>query len=128
MPFPDIDPRFRGALIGAGDLIALLQDTPAARELLSYLMSSEAQSILVSDGGSLSGNVLMTDYPNQLQQRQAQLLANATIFRFDASDSMPEEMGEAFWQAVLDFTADQARLDIILAGLDAVQAEVYGPG
>jgi len=128
MPFPDIDPRFRGALIGAGDLIALLHDTPAARDLLSYLMSTEAQSILVSDGGALSGNILMSDYPSQLQQRQAQLLANATIFRFDASDSMPEEMGEAFWQAVLDFTADQSRLDIILAGLDAVQAEVYGPG
>jgi alpha-glucoside transport system substrate-binding protein len=128
MPFPDIDPRFRGALIGAGDLIALMRDTPAARELIAYLLSTEAQSILVADGGALSGNILLNDYPSPLLQRQARLLADATIFRFDASDSMPEEMSEAFWQAVLDFTADQSRLDIILAGLDAVQDEVYGQG
>jgi alpha-glucoside transport system substrate-binding protein len=127
MPFPDIDPRFRGSLIGAGDLVALLRDTPPARELISYLLSTEAQSILVADGGALSGNVLMSDYPSELLQRQAKLLADANIFRFDASDAMPEEMSQAFWKAVLDFTADQSKLDIILAGLDAVQAEVYGP-
>jgi len=128
MPFPDIDPRFRGALIGAGDLVALLRDTPAARELITYLLSTEAQGILVADGGALSGNVLLADYPSELLERQAKLLADASIFRFDASDAMPEEMGRAFWQAVLDFTADQSKLDVILAGLDAVQAEVYGPG
>jgi len=128
MPFPDIDPRFRGALIGAGDLIALLRDTPGSRSLIGYLLSTEAQSILVADGGALSGNILTTNYPSELLQRQAKLLTDATIFRFDASDAMPEEMGRAFWKAVLDFTADQSRLDVILAGLDAVRAEAYAPG
>jgi alpha-glucoside transport system substrate-binding protein len=128
MPFPDIDPRFHGALIGAGDLIALLQDTPGSRELMSYLMGTEAQAILVADGGALSGNILLQDYPNELLERQARLLAEASIFRFDASDAMPEAMSRAFWKAVLDFTADQSRLDAILAGLDAVQAEAYARG
>jgi alpha-glucoside transport system substrate-binding protein len=127
MPFPDIDPRFAGALIGAGDLVALMRDTAPGRQLLSYLLGTQAQSILINAGGALSGNLLLEEYPSDILQRQARLLAGATIFRFDASDAMPESMGRAFWQAVLDFTADQSRLDEILMGLDAVQAEAYAP-
>ncbi|HSM33128.1 MAG TPA: ABC transporter substrate-binding protein, partial [Anaerolineae bacterium] len=126
MPFPDIDPRFRGALIGAGDLIALLRDTPGSRDLLAYLLGEEAQSILISAGGALSGNVLLADYPDPRLEQQARLLAQARIFRFDASDAMPDAMSRAFWQAALDFTADQSRLEEILAGLEAVRATAYG--
>jgi alpha-glucoside transport system substrate-binding protein len=125
MRFPDIDPRFHGALIGAGDLVALLRDTPRGRALIQYLLSTEAQSILISRGGALSGNLLLEDYPDTYAQQQAKLLAEAEIFRFDASDAMPDDMNQAFWQAVLDYTADQSRLDGILARLDRVQAEAY---
>ncbi len=125
IPFPDIEPRFSGALIGAGDLFALSNDTPAGRDLIRYLVSQEAQQLLVEHGGALSGNLKVTDYPNELARRQAELLANATILRFDASDAMPDVMNEAFWQAILDFTADESRLDQILAQLDAVQAVAY---
>ncbi len=38
---------------------------------------------------------------------------------------MPDVMNEAFWQAILDFAADQSQLDPILAQLDAVQAVAY---
>ncbi len=127
LPFPDIDPRFSGALIGAGDLFALTNDSPAARELMRYLVGVEAQRRLVSSGGAISGNLRVKEYPDESQQRQAQLLADARIFRFDASDSMPDLMNEAFWQAVLDHTADPGKLDDILAGLDAVRAVAYGP-
>ena len=128
MKFPDIDPRFRGAIIGAGDLVSLLRDTPGGRQLISYLMSTEAQSILVAAGGALSGNLLLEDYPNAYLKQQAELLADAEIFRFDASDAMPDQMNRAFWQAVLDFTADQSQLDAILARLDKVQASAYEEG
>jgi len=125
IPFPDIEPRFSGALIGAGDLFALANDTPAGRDLIRYLVSPEAQEILVQHGGALSGNLRVTEYPNDLARRQAELLATARILRFDASDSMPDVMNEAFWQAILDFTADQSQLDQILAQRDAVQAVAY---
>ena len=125
MPFPDMDPRFHGALIGAGDLFALTGDTPGGRELTKYLISPEAQRLLVAQGGALSGNLTVTDYPDDISRRQAELLANATHFRFDASDSMPDEMNEAFWQAILDYTAEPSRLDEILARLDAVQSVAY---
>jgi alpha-glucoside transport system substrate-binding protein len=126
VPFPDMDPRFHGALIGAGDLFALTRDTPGGRALVNYLISADAQRILVANGGALSGNLTVHEYPDDITRRQAELLADAALFRFDASDSMPDEMNEAFWQAILDYTADPSRLDDILAQLDDVQAVAYG--
>jgi alpha-glucoside transport system substrate-binding protein len=125
LPFPDIDPKYTGSLIGAGDLMGLIRDTPQARELLRYLITPEAQSIWVKRGGVLSGNLRVTAYPDPISEREARLLQSATRFRFDASDSMPELMNSGFWQAVLDFTRDQSRLDDILDHLDAVQATAY---
>ena len=93
---------------------------------MNYLISAEAQRILVANGGALSGNLTVDEYPDDITRRQAELLADAELFRFDASDSMPEEMNEAFWQAILDYTADPSRLDDILAQLDEVQALAYG--
>jgi len=125
IPFPDVEPRYSGALIGAGDLFALSNDTPGGRDLIRYLVSPQAQQLLVQHGGALSGNLRVIAYPDDLARRQAALLASAKILRFDASDSMPDVMNEAFWQAILDFTADESQLDRILAQLDAVQAVAY---
>jgi hypothetical protein len=38
---------------------------------------------------------------------------------------MPDEMGAAFLQGVLDYTSDPGRLDAILRQLDAVRAVAY---
>jgi alpha-glucoside transport system substrate-binding protein len=125
MPFPPIDARYENALIGAGDLFALLQDSPGGRDLIRYLVTGEAQAIWVRSGGALSGNTTVTGYPNSVARREAQLLASASVFRFDASDTMPDRMNTAFWQAVLEFTAKQVEVDSILSNLDAVQATAY---
>jgi alpha-glucoside transport system substrate-binding protein len=125
MPFPDIDPRWAGSLIGGGDLFGLVHDTPQAREFIRYLVTPEAQTIWVKQGGALSGNLQVSSYPDELSAREATLLRTASHFRFDASDAMPDEMNAAFWQAVLDFTRDQDRLDTILAQLDSVAAKAY---
>ena len=39
---------------------------------------------------------------------------------------MPDGLNEAFWQAVLDFTADQSKLDQTLEHLDAIRTSEYG--
>jgi len=125
LPFPDVNPRYAGALVGAGDLLGMIHDTPQARELIRYLITPEAQSTWVKRGGALSGNLLVDTYPDEISAREAQLLASASIFRFDASDVMPEAMNSAFWQAVLDYTRNPNRLDDILRHLDAVATVVY---
>jgi alpha-glucoside transport system substrate-binding protein len=125
LPFPDIDPRYAGSLIVAGDLFGMLNDVPAARQLMQYLVGAEAQSIWVERGGALSGNFSVTSYPTDIARREAALLTGARISRFDASDSMPDEVSAAFWQAALDFTTDQSRLEAILAQLEAVRLTEY---
>jgi alpha-glucoside transport system substrate-binding protein len=122
LPFPDIDPAHAGSVVGAGDLFALVTDKPEARELMRYLVTAEAQQIWVDRGGSLSGNLGVTRYPDRVSERAARILREATVFRFDASDSMGPAMSAAFRDAVLDFTKDQTRLVEILAHLDAIQA------
>jgi alpha-glucoside transport system substrate-binding protein len=121
MPFPEMGPADHGTVIGAGDLFGVLTDNPAAAELMRYLVSPEAQQILVASGGALSVDQRVNEYPNDVVGREAALLAAAEHFRFDASDLMAADMSRAFREAVLDFTADQPRLPEILDRLEAVR-------
>jgi alpha-glucoside transport system substrate-binding protein len=124
-PFPDLLPGAQKSVIGGGDLFGVLTDDQAAIELIRYLVSDEAQSLWAAQGGSLSVNVGVTDYPDPVSTRAAQLLTAADLFRFDASDSMPSAVSAAFRAAVLDFTAERVRLDAILAELEAVRHAEY---
>jgi hypothetical protein len=38
---------------------------------------------------------------------------------------MPGDMKNAYWAAVLQFAADQSKLDSILKNLDSIQAKAY---
>ncbi len=122
---PDINPEFQGALTGAGDLFGMFNDTPQARALIQWLVTPEAQQIWVDIGGAISGNTQVTEYPDPVAQKSAEALAESQVFRFDASDLMPEAMNAAFWTAMVDYTQNPGQLDQILQRLDEVQAEAY---
>jgi len=123
---PDINPAFAGATTGAGDLFGMFNDTPQARALMAYLVTADAQAIWVGLGGALSANNKVTEYPDDISKRSAEILANAGVFRFDASDLMPAAMNSAFWTAILDFVKDPGQLDAVLTNLDSVQTSAYG--
>lgn len=125
-PFPTMASDAKRSLIAAGDLMGMFNDTPQSRALMAYLVSAEAQSILVSKGGALSPNVHVTDYPDDISSREAELLRTAEIVRFDASDMMSDALNEAFWQATIRFVRDPSRLDEILATLDRTQSRPDG--
>jgi alpha-glucoside transport system substrate-binding protein len=120
-PMPDMNPQFAGSVTGGGDLFGMFNDTPQARALMRYLVTPEAQEIWVQRGGALSVNTSVTNYPDEISKRAALVLSNASQFRFDASDLMPEQMSAAFTQAMVDYTRDPSSLDNILAHLDDVQ-------
>jgi len=124
-PFPDIDPQYTGAIEGAGDLFGMFHDTPEAKSLMKYLVTAPAQDIWVKAGGALSANKNATSYPDDIAKRSAELLTNAKIFAFDASDLMPTAMNNAFWKAILDYVKDPSKLDSILTELDKVQVDAY---
>ncbi|HEY6058818.1 MAG TPA: extracellular solute-binding protein [Candidatus Limnocylindrales bacterium] len=125
-PMPDINSQFSGAVEGAGDLFGMFNDTPQARALMKYLVTADAQDIWVKLGGALSANKNAIDYPDDTSKRSAEILANAKIFRFDASDLMPQAMNDAFWKGIVDYVKDPNKLDSILSNLDSVQSSAYG--
>jgi alpha-glucoside transport system substrate-binding protein len=124
-PFPDINAQFTGAVEGAGDLFGMFHDTDAAKSLMKYLVTAPAQDIWVKAGGALSANKNATSYPDNISKRSAELLTNAKIFVFDASDLMPQAMNNAFWTAMLTVTKDPSKLDATLADLDKTQSTAY---
>ncbi|HZT08322.1 MAG TPA: ABC transporter substrate-binding protein [Chloroflexota bacterium] len=126
-PFPDIDSQYAGAVEAAGDLFGMFKDTPQARALVKYLSTPQAQAIWVKRGGAISPNrqVPLTDYPDPLSTRSAQLLTGARTVRFDASDLMPDAMNTAFWKAILDYVNNPDSLDSILSTLDSVRTSAY---
>jgi alpha-glucoside transport system substrate-binding protein len=123
-PMPQINSAFANSITGAGDLFGMFNDTPQARALMRYLVTPEAQSIWVKRGGALSVNSSVTDYPDDISRRAAQVLTTASQFRFDGSDLMSEQMNAAFLQAVIDYVRDPSTLDSILASLDETQRQV----
>ena len=124
-PFPDINAQYSGAVEGAGDLFGMFHDTPAARSLMAYLVTAPAQDIWVKLGGALSANKNATDYPDDISKRSAELITNAKIFVFDASDLMPTDMNNAFWSGIVKYVQHPDQLDSILADLDKTQADAY---
>ena len=124
-PMPDINPEFAGAFTGSGDLFGLFSDKAAAKDLLKYLTTAEAQQIWVDRGGALSANTKVTTYPDDVSKRSAETLTSAKIFRFDGGDLMPNAMKAAFFRAMVDFAEDQSKLDAILTSLDEVAAGAY---
>jgi alpha-glucoside transport system substrate-binding protein len=124
-PFPDIDPQYAGAVEGAGDLFGMFHDTPAAKSLMKYLVTAEAQDIWVKAGGALSANKNAKSYPDDISKRSADILANAKTFAFDASDLMPKAMNDAFWKAMVALTGGSKSVDQVLADLDKEQKDAY---
>lgn len=124
---PPVDSKYAGAHVVAGDLFGMFKDTDAARQLIKYLATPEAQAIWVKRGGAISANkkVSLSDYPDELSKQSAQTLVDAKAPRFDAGDLMPTAMQTEYWKAVLDYVSNPANLDSILARLDQVQADAY---
>ena len=59
-------------------------------------------------------------YGQELERNLAELVANASSFRFDGSDLMPGEVGAGtFWTGMTDYVSGAADLDTVLSEIDA---------
>jgi alpha-glucoside transport system substrate-binding protein len=59
-------------------------------------------------------------YGVPLERGIAELVAQATSFRFDGSDLMPGEVGAgSFWKGMTDWVSGAADLDTVLREIDA---------
>jgi alpha-glucoside transport system substrate-binding protein len=122
---PEINSEYAGALTGGGDLFGLFSDKAAAKDLLKYLVTAEAQQIWADKGGFISANTKVTTYPDAVEQKSADAIKDATVFRFDGGDLMPGSMKAAFFAEMVNFAENPGDLDAILGRLDGVQADAY---
>jgi alpha-glucoside transport system substrate-binding protein len=125
--FPPIEEEYDAPILTAGDLFGMFNDTPAARSLIEWLASAEAQRIWAERGGFISPNKNVSPdiYPNPLIGKAAGLLTEAETVRFDASDLMPQAVNDAFWGGVLDYVENPDNLDQILEDIEAAAQEAY---
>jgi alpha-glucoside transport system substrate-binding protein len=127
--FPALTPAAQGAEEVAGDLLGMFRDTPAARKLIAYLTTPQAQEAWITRPGSgaISVNQLVPlgDYPDPVSRALADNLTHTSDVEFDASDSMPQVMENAFYSAVLEYLDRPSQLNGILLGLDQVQKAAY---
>jgi alpha-glucoside transport system substrate-binding protein len=123
--FPAINPDYATAVEGAGDLFGMFHDTEAAKSLMRYLVTAEAQDIWVERGGALSANKNATSYPNDFEANNGAAIANAEQFVFDASDQMPTAMNAAFWSNLVSLTSGSISIDEALEELQSVADEAY---
>ncbi len=126
-PFPAINPDYANAVEGAGDLFGMFHATDAAKSLMKYLVTADAQNIWVQRGGALSANKNASDYPDAFSAAQGAAVAAAEQFVFDASDLMPSAMNAAFWQHMVSLTSGAESVSEALAALQVVADDAYKP-
>jgi alpha-glucoside transport system substrate-binding protein len=125
--FPAINPDYATAVEGAGDLFGMFHATDAAKSLMKYLVTADAQNIWVKRGGALSANKNASDYPDAFSKAQGAAVSAAEQFVFDASDLMPSAMNAAFWSHMVSLTAGTETVDEALAALQKVADDAYKP-
>lgn len=105
-PLPGIDPKFGIPILGGGDQFVVFQDRPEVREFMEFLATWESGKIWAQTGGALFPYLdqELSAYPNEIERSMAEALVNATVFRFDASDLMPGQVGAGtFWTGMVDW-------------------------
>ncbi len=136
-PFPAIDPANANAYEVAGNFAGMFRDTPAAERLMKFLASEQAQQAWL-DTGSFSSDkqVPLSAYPDNVHRAISTILTGDDQLSFDASDLLPDTLGNAFYQAVLAFAANPANpanpasvlsLDRSLAQLDVQRCQLTTP-
>ena len=125
--FPPIKEEHGNPMLGAGDMLAQFNPDPEAVEFMKFMATAEAQAIWVGELGKLGTNSKIDPavYPDDLTRAMAEALAQAEIFRFDGSDSMPAAVGSgAFFEAPLMYVGGED-LDTVLEYLESVAQETY---
>jgi alpha-glucoside transport system substrate-binding protein len=128
--FPSIDGS-APAVVGGGDVVVMLEDTPQARALVEFLATPDAAEIWAGQGGFASPNkdVGADAYPNEIGGRTATSLAEAETFRFDLSDLVPTELGGdvpgSMWGILQDFAENPSDVDGTAAKLEAAAKKAF---
>jgi alpha-glucoside transport system substrate-binding protein len=128
--FPSINGS-KPAVMGGGDIVAMLKDTPATEALIKYLATPQAATIWAKRGGFSSPNkdVPASAYTDPLQRTTAVALAKAAVFRFDMSDLQPAAFGatagQGEWKLFQDFVSKPSDASGVAKKLESAATAAY---
>jgi alpha-glucoside transport system substrate-binding protein len=120
--FPPVDPAYGKPFLVAGDMMVMFNDRPEVRALMEYFTTPQSASGFLEGGGALAAHQTATPdmYGVPLERGIAELVQQATSFRFDGSDLMPGEVGAgSFWEHITSYVAGSESLDTALKAIDA---------
>ncbi|MDH6294029.1 maltose-binding protein /trehalose-binding protein /sucrose-binding protein [Agrobacterium fabrum] len=119
MPTYASKPELGKPVLGAGTLVTVTKEAPAAKAFVEFLQTPIAHEVWMAQSSFLTPykGVNVDTYANEQMKRQGEILTTATTFGFDGSDLMPGKIGAgAFWTGMIDFvggkSADQVAADI----------------
>jgi len=119
---PPIDPAYGKPVLGAGDIYAMFNDRPEVRAVIQYFSTGESVKGWIEAGGAISphNDSNLDWYADPVTRGVAEILLNATAFRFDASDLMPGAVGAGtFWKYMTDYVSGSIDEDTALQQIDA---------
>ena len=107
--FPAYEGGYDGnPVLGGGDLAASFNaDDEETTKVMEYLSGEDFGKSWAGDGGWLSPHSTFDTslYPDETTRKVGEIAANADVFRFDASDLMPTEVGGgSFWTGMVEWT------------------------
>ncbi|MBE7551066.1 MAG: carbohydrate ABC transporter substrate-binding protein [Anaerolineales bacterium] len=119
---PPVDEQYGKPFLVAGDIMAMFNDRPEVRALMEYFTTPQSAGGWLQNGGALAAHQTATPemYGVELERGIAELVLEATSFRFDGSDMMPGEVGAgSFWTGITDYVSGQSDLDTVTSEIDA---------
>jgi alpha-glucoside transport system substrate-binding protein len=102
-------------VLGAGTLVSITKDSPAARAFIEWLETPIAHEVWMAKTGFLTPfkKANPDAYSDAPTKKMGEILTNATTFRFDGSDLMPGKIGAgAFWTGMVDYTGGKSAEDV----------------
>jgi alpha-glucoside transport system substrate-binding protein len=108
-------------VLGAGTLAFIMKESEGARAFIEFLKTPIAHEVWMAQTGFVTPYkaVNVDLYGSAALKKQGEILANATTFRFDASDLMPGAVGAgSFWTGMVDFVGGKSAQEVA----DAIQA------
>jgi alpha-glucoside transport system substrate-binding protein len=117
-----VDEQYGKPFLVAGDIMAMFNDRPEVRALMEYFTLPQSAGGWLTNGGALAAHQTATPdmYGVELERGIAELVGEATSFRFDGSDLMPGEVGAgSFWTGMTDYVSGLSDLDTAMEEIDA---------
>ena len=120
--FPPIDPQYGSPVEVGGDIWGATSDRPEVMAVMQAFASAQHLKIWMEQGGAFAPqkDADPSWYGNPVDQAIGTALKNATTFRFDASDLMPQAVGQgSFWKEMTSWESGAEDMNTALKNIDA---------